>query len=289
MMDQRVDQRAGPVAGAGMHDQPGWLVDDDQLGVLVEDVERDVLALRFGWLRLGQATATVSPALSLRPGSATGLPLTATAPWRISAWTRLREKSAPSFWVSHWSSRAPAASGPASNAPIRPIRPLLIRERLRYQGRASGIRILITMARPAFDDEDEKPLDPAVEKVRRKLVRFVAINLGLLFIALMAVVACTCLQVAHRGAAPAAETAVEVPSPEGVVEGQIPLPAGREDRVAVAVGQPHLAVARTCRRQPRHLSLRHRRAAHGRPVRGDGRMSRPRSAHRDRRAGRRRL
>ena len=44
------------------------------------------------------------------------------------------------------------------------------------------------MARPAFDDEEEKPLDPAVEKVRRKLVRFVAINLGLLFIALMAVV-----------------------------------------------------------------------------------------------------
>ena len=45
------------------------------------------------------------------------------------------------------------------------------------------------MARPALDDEKEKPLDPAVEKVRRKLVRFVAINLGLLFIALMAVVA----------------------------------------------------------------------------------------------------
>ena len=45
------------------------------------------------------------------------------------------------------------------------------------------------MARPAFDDEEEKPLDPAVEKVRRKLVRFVAINLGLLFVALMAVVA----------------------------------------------------------------------------------------------------
>ena len=54
MMDQRVDQRAGPVAGAGMHDQPGRLVDDDQLVILVEDVERDVLALRLGRLRLGQ-------------------------------------------------------------------------------------------------------------------------------------------------------------------------------------------------------------------------------------------
>lgn len=37
-------------------------------------------------------------------------------------------------------------------------------------------------------DLEDKPLDPAVERVRRKLVRFMAINLGLLFLALMAVV-----------------------------------------------------------------------------------------------------
>jgi hypothetical protein len=37
-------------------------------------------------------------------------------------------------------------------------------------------------------DTEEKPLDPAVERVRRKLVRFVAINLGILLLALMAVV-----------------------------------------------------------------------------------------------------
>jgi hypothetical protein len=40
----------------------------------------------------------------------------------------------------------------------------------------------------APDDDQDKPLDPAVERVRRRLVRFVAINLGLLFVALMAVV-----------------------------------------------------------------------------------------------------
>jgi len=45
----------------------------------------------------------------------------------------------------------------------------------------------MNMARPVPDDEDEKPLDPAVERVRRKLVRFVAINLGILLVALMAV------------------------------------------------------------------------------------------------------
>ena len=80
------------------------------------------------------------------------------------------------------------------------------------------------MARPALDDEEEKPLDPAVEKVRRKLVRFVAINLGLLFIALMAVVAA--LVYKSRTATPPAEVAVQTPSPEGVAEGQVALPAG---------------------------------------------------------------
>ena len=41
----------------------------------------------------------------------------------------------------------------------------------------------------SIEDEEEKPLDPAVERVRRKLKRFIAINLGLLFAALMAVAA----------------------------------------------------------------------------------------------------
>lgn len=80
------------------------------------------------------------------------------------------------------------------------------------------------MARPVLDDEEEKPLDPAVERVRRKLVRFVAINLGLLFIALMAVVAA--LVYKSRTATPPAEVAVQTPSPEGVAEGQVALPAG---------------------------------------------------------------
>lgn len=45
------------------------------------------------------------------------------------------------------------------------------------------------MAAPSDDDPEDKPLDPAVERVRRKIVRFMAINLGLLFVALMAVAA----------------------------------------------------------------------------------------------------
>lgn len=40
---------------------------------------------------------------------------------------------------------------------------------------------------PRDDMDDEKPLDPAVENVRRKMVRFFAINIGILLFALMAV------------------------------------------------------------------------------------------------------
>ncbi len=47
-MQQGVDQRAGRIARAGMHDQPGRLVDDDHMFVFVEHVQRDVFRLREG-------------------------------------------------------------------------------------------------------------------------------------------------------------------------------------------------------------------------------------------------
>jgi hypothetical protein len=79
------------------------------------------------------------------------------------------------------------------------------------------------MARP--DDDEEKPLDPAVERVRRKLVRFVAINLGLLFVALMAVVAAIVYK-SGRSGPEASATAYVVPSEGGMLAGEITLPAG---------------------------------------------------------------
>ena len=45
MGDQRVDQRAGLVAGRRMHHEALRLVDDDDVVVLVDDIERDILAL----------------------------------------------------------------------------------------------------------------------------------------------------------------------------------------------------------------------------------------------------
>ncbi|GHC76653.1 fimbrial protein [Limoniibacter endophyticus] len=67
------------------------------------------------------------------------------------------------------------------------------------------------------DFSDEKPLDPAVENVRRKMIRFMAINLGLLFLALMVVVAA----LVYKGlSGPVAPTAM--------AHGRIDLPQGAE-------------------------------------------------------------
>jgi hypothetical protein len=84
------------------------------------------------------------------------------------------------------------------------------------------------MVKTASAAEGEKePLDPSVEKVRRKLVRFVAINLGLLFIALMAVLAAIVYKSGWGSQTPVAETAtIPLPAGEAFVEADIVLPAG---------------------------------------------------------------
>ncbi|RWE09082.1 MAG: fimbrial protein [Mesorhizobium sp.] len=78
----------------------------------------------------------------------------------------------------------------------------------------------------AADEDEEKPLDPEVEKVRKKLVRFVAINLGLLFLALMVVIAA--LVYKTRTAPPAAPHLagdIQVPAGEPLT-GDVVLPVG---------------------------------------------------------------
>ena len=82
------------------------------------------------------------------------------------------------------------------------------------------------MVRSAEDDSEDKPLDPAVERVRRKLVRFVAINLGLLFIALMAVVAALVYKSGQTTPREPVASAVPSPAEGDVIVGDIVLPAG---------------------------------------------------------------
>ncbi len=69
-------------------------------------------------------------------------------------------------------------------------------------------------------DQDEKPLDPAAERVRQKLVRFMAINLGILFFAVMVVI----LAVVYRS----------WNTPDGVAETQAP-PIGETTKAALVI------------------------------------------------------
>ena len=87
------------------------------------------------------------------------------------------------------------------------------------------------MARSLADEDPvvesgEKPLDPEVESVRKKLLRFMAINLGLLLLALMVVIGA--LVYKARNAPPASPPLagdIQVPAGEPV-GGDIVLPVG---------------------------------------------------------------
>jgi len=84
----------------------------------------------------------------------------------------------------------------------------------------------MNMASPIRGDDEEKPLDPAVENVRRKLLRFMLVNLGLLGVALIAVVGAIVYK--SRTAAPEVPAApvLAAPADGGVVEGLIEVPIG---------------------------------------------------------------
>ena len=75
MRDQRVHQGPGFVPGGGMHHEAGRLVEDDDIVVLVDDVERDRLGLRLGRGRFGHvdcdrvAAGDVISGVAHRPGA----------------------------------------------------------------------------------------------------------------------------------------------------------------------------------------------------------------------------
>ena len=64
------------------------------------------------------------------------------------------------------------------------------------------------------DPEEDKPLDPAMERVRRKLARLMAVSIGIMLIGLMAVLGA----VVYKSAGPGA--------PQGLAEAVIDLPDG---------------------------------------------------------------
>lgn len=76
-----------------------------------------------------------------------------------------------------------------------------------------------------LDEEDEKPLDPAMEKVRRKMIRLLAVSVGVMMAGVMAVLFAIVYKMNSR-----AGTTIEEASGANlgglVASGEIVLPAG---------------------------------------------------------------
>ncbi|MBZ9998370.1 fimbrial protein [Mesorhizobium sp. BH1-1-4] len=82
------------------------------------------------------------------------------------------------------------------------------------------------MARPDADEEQEKPLDPEVDRLRGKLIRFMVINLGLLFVALMVVIGAIVYK-ARKAPSVTPPLAGDIQTPAGEpASGDIVLPVG---------------------------------------------------------------
>ncbi|MEZ5870971.1 MAG: fimbrial protein [Nitratireductor sp.] len=76
--------------------------------------------------------------------------------------------------------------------------------------------------------EDEKPLDPATERVRRKMVRLLVVSISVMMIGLMAVLAAVVYKINGKPAEPvSASSGARVPIEPGF-EGRIDLPSDAE-------------------------------------------------------------
>ena len=91
MREQRVLQRVLAIARARVHHEPRRLVDHDDRGVLVHDVERQLFGGDAGLLR--QARFHAPPTRRPPPRRVRGAarPLIFTAPCSIQRWMRVRE------------------------------------------------------------------------------------------------------------------------------------------------------------------------------------------------------
>lgn len=76
------------------------------------------------------------------------------------------------------------------------------------------------------DEDEDNPLDPAAEKLRQRLVRFMVVNLVVVFGLVFIVVGALVYRNMNDTPAPPAVSDVRPPEGEGVLTGVIALPAG---------------------------------------------------------------
>ena len=86
------------------------------------------------------------------------------------------------------------------------------------------------MNQEVFDEGADKPLDPAMERVRRKMIRLLAVAIGTMLIGLMAVLGAIVYKFNSKPSAPAAQNLAETTIPQSLVEvsGSVALPVGAQ-------------------------------------------------------------
>jgi hypothetical protein len=86
-----------------------------------------------------------------------------------------------------------------------------------------------------LDQEEEKPLDPEMEKVRRKMVRLLVVSIGVMILGVMAVLAGVVYKVVAPDGEPQAAASGTLAAPSGApLRLTASLPAGfRVDQVAL--------------------------------------------------------
>ena len=142
-----------------------------------------------------------SPAAMRRFGSVSTLPFIETWPALISALWRLRDSSGARR-AKNPSSRRPASSGSTRKAAFS-----------------------MGSAMAGYDPEDEEPLDPAAERLRRKMARLVLVSGGIMMLGLIAVFAAIVYKLGVLGPDGASRGA-GASFAAGTVEAAIRLPVG---------------------------------------------------------------
>lgn len=96
------------------------------------------------------------------------------------------------------------------------------------------------------DDIEEKPLDPAMEKVRRKMVRLLVVSIGIMMAGLMAVLFTIVYKTSSDDPAGTGTAGKLLPPEGGMLTGDIALPVGGQilsqsldaNRIALRVQLP---------------------------------------------------
>lgn len=182
MMQQGVDQGSRCVSRAGVDDQSGRFRQDHKIIILVENIERNVFRPGQRIKRCRDDEFHVIAGLDL------------------SFCLRNRDavdghRAADNQFLEPASRNLPVKG--AGEPAVEPARCVVVGCQLFpiSMGFGKGFThdetdpdsIGAMMSNAELDHEEEKPLDPEMEKVRRKMVRLLAVSLGIMFLGVMAV------------------------------------------------------------------------------------------------------